>query len=73
MMSGANAIVLRFSTKANFSDSGSTMVTLPRNSMPTAISCAEHADDDPLDHEGPADEPIGRADELMTSTSRRRA
>ena len=43
--------------------SGSTMVTLPSNSMPTAIPRAEEADDQALDHERPADEPVGGADQ----------
>ena len=39
------------------------MVTLPRNSMPTAIAAPNDADHHALDHEGPADEPVGRADQ----------
>ena len=43
--------------------SGSTIVILPSHRISMAISAADEADDDPLDHERPADEPAGRADQ----------
>ena len=49
---------------AKSSTSGSTSATLPTPSSSTASNAAERAEDDALDHERPADEPVGRADEL---------
>ena len=50
--------------------SGSTMVTLPSHSIPTASLGAEQADDQALEDEGPADEPVGRAHEASSPRPR---
>ena len=56
-------IVCGAAIKAKRSDHGSTIVTFAIQSRSDGDGGAEEADDQALDHERPADEPVGRADE----------